>query len=67
MRVLIIAAALTAIAGCGAETASTAATSATIKKREVEEGRKTTEQTRQKVDQFLEQGQQRNRERDADK
>ena len=67
MRALILAVALTALAGCGPDAATTAATGATIKKREIEEGRKTSEQTRQKVDRFLEQGQQRNRERDADK
>ena len=63
----IIAVAFIVLAACGAETATTAATSSTIKKREIEEGKKTTEQTRQRVDQLLEQGQQRNRASDAEK
>ena len=67
MRGFVIAAVLAALTGCGAETATTAATSATIKKRELEEGKKTMEQTRERIDQVLEQGQQRNRERDAEK
>jgi polyhydroxyalkanoate synthesis regulator phasin len=67
MRGIIVVVALGMLAGCGPDAATTAATSAAIKKREIEEGRKTTEQTRQKVDQLLEQGQQRNREQDAEK
>ena len=67
MRMFFIAAAAAAmLAGCGADTATTAATSAAIKKRELEEGKKTMEQVRGKIDQSLDQGQQRN-ERDAEK
>ena len=59
MRTFVIAVALAALAACGAETASTAATSAAIKQREIEEGKKTMEQARGKIDQAIEQAQQR--------
>lgn len=59
MRSLIIAVALAALAACGVETATTAATSAAIKKREIEEGKKTMEQAQQKIDKAMEQAQQR--------
>lgn len=59
-------AALLATAGCGVETATTAATSAAIKKQEVEQGKKTLEATQQKVEQAAQQVQDRaERERDA--
>jgi len=45
---LILAAVL---AGCGIETATTAATSAEIKRREMEQAKKTMEQARQKIEQ----------------
>lgn len=48
-----------ALAGCGAETAGTAATGAVIKAKEVEEGQKTGERARQKIDQAMDQLQQR--------
>ncbi len=66
MRAIIIAFALTALAACGVETATTAATSAAIKKREIEEGKKTMEQAQQKIDKAMEQAQQRT-EKDSDK
>lgn len=66
MQKLIIVFALAALAGCGVETATTAATGAAIKKREVEEGRKTMQQAQQKIGQAMEQTQQR-AEKDADK
>jgi len=47
------------IAGCGVETATTAATSAAIKKQEVDQGKKTLEQAQQKVDQAARQVEQR--------
>lgn len=47
------------LAGCGVETASTAATSAAIKKQEIEQGKKTMEQAQQKIGQALEAQQQR--------
>ena len=48
-----------ALAGCGVETATTAATSASIKKQEVEEGKRTQERSQQKIDQMQEQMKQR--------
>ena len=66
MHRLIILLTLAGLAGCGVETASTAATGAAIKKQEVEEGRKTMSQVEQKVGQSVEQMQQR-AVQDADK
>jgi len=51
MRQFIISLALAALAGCGVETATTAATGAAIKKQEVDSGKNTMEQVRQKVEQ----------------
>ena len=42
-----------ALAGCGVETATTAATGAVIKKQELEQGKKTMEQAQQKIEQSL--------------
>ena len=66
MHKFIAICALAALAGCGVETATTAATGAAIKKQEVEEGRKTMEQTQAKVGAAMEQVQQR-AEKDAEK
>ncbi len=49
-----------AFAGCGVETATTAATGAAIKKQEVEEGRKTMDNVQKKIDVATEQMKQRN-------
>lgn len=49
---LITAAALSA---CGLDTASSAATAAALKKQEVEQGKKTMDQSQQKIDQAMEQ------------
>jgi len=46
---------LAVIAGCGVETATTAATSAEIKRREMEQAKKTMEQTTQKIEQNTQQ------------
>ena len=59
----IIAAA--ALAGCGVETASTAATAAALKKQELEQGKKTLEQAQQKIGQAKEQVQQSQQSREA--
>ena len=59
MRALAITAVIAALAGCGVETASTAATGAAIKAKEVEAAAKTQDQMRQKIDQTMEQAQQR--------
>jgi NifU-like protein involved in Fe-S cluster formation len=50
---------LAAIAGCGVETATTAATGAAIKKQEMDQGKKTLEQMQQKLEQANQQVQQR--------
>jgi TolA-binding protein len=59
MYKLVVVIALAALAGCGVETATTAATGAAIKKQEVEEGRKTMSQVEQKVGQAVDQMEQR--------
>lgn len=59
MRQLILACALALLAGCGVDTATTAATGASIKKQEMEEGKRTQERAQQKIDQMQEQMQQR--------
>jgi len=53
MRRLAIVLAIVALSGCGVETATTAATSASIKKKELEEGQKTEARARQKIDQAV--------------
>jgi hypothetical protein len=50
---------LAILAGCGVDTATTAATGASIKKREVEEGKRTQERTGQRIEQMQDQMQQR--------
>jgi NifU-like protein involved in Fe-S cluster formation len=59
MKNLILAAALAMLAGCGVDTASTAATGASIKKQELEEGKRTQDRAQQRIDQMQEQMQQR--------
>jgi hypothetical protein len=59
MRHLIVVLCVGALAGCGVETATTAATGASIKKQEVEEGKKAQERAQQKIDQAQQQMQQR--------
>ena len=56
---LALALAASALAGCGVETATTAATGAAIKQQEVDQGKKTMEQAKQKVEQAAQQVQQR--------
>jgi hypothetical protein len=58
-RQLAAAFALTALAGCGVDSASTAATAAAVKKQEVEQGKTNMGQMQQNIGQALEQGQQR--------
>ena len=48
-----------ALAGCGVETASTAGTAASLKKQELEQGQKTMDRARQKIDAAAQQMQQR--------
>ena len=59
MKTIIALFAAAALAGCGLETASTAATAAALKKAEVEQGKKTMEQAQQKIGQAMEQAGQR--------
>ena len=47
MRNLIFVVAVALLAGCGVDTATTAATGASIKKQEVEEGKRTQERAQQ--------------------
>ena len=54
MKKIIAVLAAAALAGCGVETASTAATAAAIKKQEIEQGKKTMEQAQQKIGQAME-------------
>jgi hypothetical protein len=51
--------ALAALAGCGLETAGTAATGAAVKKQEIEQGKKTMEQAQQKINESMQLQQQR--------
>ena len=50
MRTLLVITLASALAGCGVETASTAATAASIKKQELEQGQKTMQRAQQKID-----------------
>jgi len=59
MRHIVLASALIALAGCGVDTATTAATGASIKKQEMEEGKRTQDRAQQRIDQMQEQMQQR--------
>lgn len=60
MRSVVLSIALAgALAACGVETASTAATGAAIKQQEIEQGRQTMDQVREKLDQAGQQMQQR--------
>lgn len=65
MRPFILALAITALAGCGVETATTGATGAAIKKQEIDAGKKTMEQVQQKVEQATQQVEER-AQRDGD-
>ena len=55
MKPVILALAFAALAGCGVETATTAATGAAIKKQEIDQGKKTMGQAQQAVDQAAQQ------------
>ena len=59
MRTLLAITLASALAGCGVETASTAATAAAIKKQELQEGQKTMQRAQQKIDAAAQQMQQR--------
>ena len=59
MKTLLTIAAAVALTGCGVETASTAATAASIKKQELQEGQKTMQRSQEKIDGAVQQMQQR--------
>ena len=59
MRTLLALAIAATPAGCGVETASTAATAASIKKQELQEGQKTMQRAQQNIDGAMQQVQQR--------
>ena len=59
MKTLLIIAITAVLAGCGLEVATTAATSASIKKQELQEGQRTLQQMQQKIDGAMQQTQQR--------
>lgn len=59
MKRIVAAIAIAALGGCGLETASTAATSAAIKKQELEQAKKTMSDAQQKIGQSLDLQQQR--------
>ena len=50
MKTLFVVFTVVALAGCGVETATTAATGAAVKKQELEEGKKTMEQVQQRAE-----------------
>ena len=58
MRQIIAIAAIAALAGCGVETATTAATVAAAKKQEIEQGKKTMDEMQQNIGKAMEQTQQ---------
>jgi curli biogenesis system outer membrane secretion channel CsgG len=59
MKTLLVLTAIAALAGCGVDTATSAATAASIKKQELEQGQKTMQQAQQKIDAAMQQLQQR--------
>jgi len=58
VRVLIAVFAAAALAGCGLDAASSAATAASLKKAELEQGQKTMQHAQQKIDAMQQQLQQ---------
>ena len=59
MRHFILALTTVILCGCGVDTATTAATGASIKKQEVEEGKRTQERAGQRIGEMQDQMQQR--------
>lgn len=59
MKTILAVVALTALAGCGVDTATSAATAGSIKKTELQEGQRTLQRAQQKIDAAAEQMQQR--------
>jgi hypothetical protein len=59
MKIISAAVLAAALAACGVETAGTAATSAAIKKQELDQGKKTLEQAQRKINESMQLQQQR--------
>jgi hypothetical protein len=59
MRHAVLGFVLVSLYGCGAETATTAATGAAIKKQEIIDGQKRQDETRQRIERSMSQTQQR--------
>jgi hypothetical protein len=59
MKTLLALAAVLALTGCGVEAVGSAATAASIKKQELQEGQKTMQQSQQKIDAAVQQMQNR--------
>jgi len=59
MRTLVAVALAALLAGCGLDAASSAATAASLKKQELEQGQKTMQRAQQKIDAAVQQMQQR--------
>lgn len=59
MKTLLALIATVALAGCGVDMASTAATAGSIKKQELQEGQKTMQRAQEKIDGAMQQTQQR--------
>ena len=58
MKQIVSLLAAAVLAGCGLDTASSAATAAALKKQELDQGKKTMEQAQQKIGQAMDQLQQ---------
>jgi hypothetical protein len=59
MKTILAVVAVAALAGCGVDTATSAATAGSIKKTELQEGQRTLQRAQQKIDAAAEQMQQR--------
>lgn len=59
MKSMLLVMTVFSLTACGVETAGTAATAASLKKQELEQGQKNMQQFQQKLDQATEQAQQR--------
>jgi len=67
MKTALLASLLLSLAACGVETVGTAATAASVKKQEVEQGQKTLQEVQQKLDQAGQQAAQRAEQAGGDK
>ena len=59
MRTLLALAAAALLAGCGVDAASSAATAASLKKQEIEQGQRTMQRAQQKIEGAMQQAQER--------